>query len=111
MCGKKLRMVSLFLVLSLLSFSSPLLSSLWAEVVLTDEEAQELMNEITESKKDLQELQTQLEDVKSDYNEQKTSYEKQLTEVEKKNKGLTTAVTITGTSTGILAIILLIVCL
>ena len=92
MCGKKLkRFLLLSGLFSLLCFS-PLSYSCYAEVVLTDKEAQELMSEIQESKKDLTELknqlneaETQLNDVKNDYEEQKKSYEEQLKEEKKKS--------------------------
>ena len=85
MCGKRLkRFLPLLVLFSLLCFS-PLSSSCYAEVVLTDKEAQELMSEISESRKDLTELQTQLNDVKNDYEEQKKSYEEQLKEEKKKS--------------------------
>ena len=88
MCGKKLKRFLLLLVLfSPFSFV-PSFSYSYADVVLTNEEAQELMSEIQESKKDLTELQnqlseaeTQLNDVKNTYEEQKKSYEMQLKEI------------------------------
>jgi uncharacterized coiled-coil DUF342 family protein len=78
------------------------LSFCYAEVKLTDEEANQLMNEIQESREELnqvknelkeskeesQELKTELEDVKNTYNEQKTYYEKQLEEETKREKTL-----------------------
>lgn len=72
-------------VLFLLSLSVRSFSYSYADVILTDQEAQELMSEIQESKKDLKELQTQLNDVKNDYNEQKKYYEEQLKEEKKKS--------------------------
>ena len=91
MCYRRLKQCLVSLVLfSLLSFS-PLCFSCYAEIKLTDEEAQQMLSEIQESKKDLKELQekllsaeAQLNDVKNTYNEQKTSYEMQLNEAEKK---------------------------
>ena len=80
--SKKLLLLS---VLFLLSLPVRSFSYSYADVVLTDKEAQELMSEIQESKKDLTELQTQLNDVKSDYEEQKKSYEEQLKEEKKKS--------------------------
>lgn len=87
--SKKLLLLSVLFLLSLFVRS---FSYSYADVVLTDKEAQELMNEIQESKKDLTELQnqlseaeTQLSAVKNGYEEQKKSYEKQLKEEKKKS--------------------------
>ena len=80
--SKKLLLLS---ELFLLSLSVRSTSYSYADVVLTDKEAQELMSEIQESRKDLTELQTQLNDVKSDCEEQKKSYEEQLKEEKKKS--------------------------
>lgn len=87
--SKKLLLLSVLFSLSLFVRS---FSYSYADVILTDKEAQELMSEIQESKKDLTELQnqlskaeTQLNDVKSDYEEQKKSYEAQLKEEKKKS--------------------------
>ena len=98
---------------SLLSFS-PLCFSCHAEVKLTDEEAQQILSEIQESRKDLKELQerlmnaeAQLYDVKSTYSEQRTSYERQLSDAGKENRNLRTAVTMTGTSTVIFACLMI----
>lgn len=109
MCGRKLKESLLLLGLCSLLCFSPLCSYCYADVTLTDKEAQELMTEIQESKKDLTELksqlneaETQLSDVKNTYEEQKKSYETQLSEVSKQNKGLKTGVTITTTSSIIL---------
>ena len=105
MCRKS----KLFLLLSVLFYLlcfSPLSFSCYAEVILTDEESTEIMNEIQESKKDLKNLQTQLEDAKNTYNEQKESYEKQLIEVKNDNEKLKTAVTVTGTSATIFAVLM-----
>ncbi len=103
---KKSKKLLLLLVLSLPLLPVHFSSYSYADVILTDKEAQELMSEIQESKKDLQELQNQLSkaeiqlsDVKNTYEEQKTYYEKQLKEAEKKNSSLKTAVVATGTST------------
>ena len=98
---------------SLLSFS-PLCFSCYAEIKLTDEEAQQILSEIQESKKDLKNLQekllsaeAQLNDVKNTYNEQKTSYEMQLNEAEKQNKTLKTVSVATGSSTVALTIVVI----
>lgn len=122
MCGKRLKIFLLSLVLVFLSCSSQSFYSCYAEVKLTDEEAKELMSEIQESKKELnqvkseleeskkesQELKTELNDVKNTYSEQKIYYEGQLTEAKKKNKILKTALVATGTSTGILLVVTII---
>lgn len=122
MCGKRLRMSYRLSVLFLVLFFSQLSSFCYAEVKLTDKEAEQMLSEIQESKEELnqvkteleeskkesQELKTELEDVKNTYNEQKTSYETQLNEAEKKNDGLKTAVTITSTSTGIFLIMMIV---
>jgi peptidoglycan hydrolase CwlO-like protein len=83
----------------------------YAEVRLTDEEANELMNEIQESKKELNQVKTELteaqkelSDVKNTYSEQKTYYEGQLTEAEEREKvatylavgGMTASIVLTG---------------
>lgn len=118
MCGKKLKR---FLLLSVLfsPFSFvPSFSYSYADVVLTDKEAQELMSEIQESKKDLTELQnqlneaeTQLNDVKSDYEEQKKSYEEQLKEEKKKSTEAKIFAYSASASTLVISIVLLIVLL
>ena len=112
MCGKRLKMFFALSGLFLLSCFSPLSPSCYAEVVLTDSEAEELMTEIQESRKELNELkselsnvQSELTDVKNISTEQKKSYETQLTEAEKKNQNLKTAVTVTSTSTVLLTIL------
>ena len=111
MCGKRLRKSSLSLVLFFLLFSLPLSFSCYADVTLTDAEANELMSLIQESKKDLTELQTQLEDVKNDYNEQKISYETQLKEAKKKENGAKAVAVTTSATTAVLAVILLVLLL
>ena len=104
MCGAKLKRLSALSALFCLLSFSPLSFSCFAEVKLTDEEAETILNEISESKKEL-------EDVKNTYNEQKTSYEMQLNEAEKQNKMLKTVSVATGSSTVVLtiAVILLII--
>ena len=92
MCGKSLRvyLVSLGLFL-LLSFSQSY-SSCFADVTLTYEETQGILNEIELSKKELQE-------VKTTCSEQKKSYEMQLQEAEKENRALKTGMAVTSTAT------------
>lgn len=122
MCGRRLRRFSASLVLSSLLLFSPFCSSCYADVVLMDEEAMELMNEIQESKKELnlvkselseskresQELKTELQDVKNDYSEQKTYYEEQLNVAEKKTEHLKTAVTVTSTTSVVFCILMIV---
>ena len=119
MCGRKLKRFSALSVLFCLLSFSPLSFSCFAEVRLTDEEAETIQNEISESKKELEnvkneliqsqkeliEQKTELEDVKNTYNEQKTSYEMQLDEAEKENQTLK----VVAVSTGSTSIALLIV--
>ena len=119
MCGKKLKRFSALSVLFCLLSFSPLSFSCFAEVKLTDEEAETIQNEISESKKELEnvkneliqsqkeliEQKTELEDVKNTYNEQKTSYEMQLNEAEKKNQTLKTVAVATGSSSVALLIV------
>lgn len=107
--SKKLLLLS---GLFLLSLSVPSISYSYADVVLTDKEASELMNEIQQSKEELQnvkkelsesqndltKLENQLTDVKSTYEEQKKSYETQLSEAEKENQKLKIATSVTGGS-------------
>ena len=114
---KSKRFLLLLGLFSLLCFS-PLSYSCYAEVVLTDKEAQELMSEIQESKKDLTELQekltsaeTQLSDVKNTYEEQKKSYEMQLKEEKKKSTEATIFASGATATTLVISIVLLIVLL
>lgn len=125
MCGIKSKRFLLLLVLVSVLSVSPCFS----KVVLTDEEAKEMMSEIEESKKELTELretsqkrieslensleqsQSELETVKNTSQEQKKSYEEQLKE-EKKKRILPWAMAGTsGTATVILSVVLLIVLL
>lgn len=125
MCGIKSKRLLLLLVLVSVLSVSPCFS----KVVLTDEEAKEMMNEIEKSKKELTELRetsqkqieslgnsleqskSELETVKNTSQEQKKSYEKQLKE-EKKKRILPWAMAGTsGTATIILSVILLLVLL
>lgn len=119
MCGRKLKRFSALSVLFCLLSFSPLSFSCFAEVKLTDEEAETIQNEISESKKELEnvkneliqsqkeliEQKTELEDVKNTYNEQKTSYEMQLDEAEKKNQTLKIVAVSTGSSSVALLIV------
>lgn len=98
MWEKRLRIILLSLVLLSWSPCLPFCTSLSAEVILTDEEAEELTKEIQLSEKDLTELQQQLSDVKNTYEEQKKSYEEQLNEAEKENQKLKIATAVTGGS-------------
>ena len=100
MCGAKLKRLSALSVLFCLLSFSPLSFSCFAEVKLTEEEAETILNEISESKKEL-------ENVKNTYNEQKTSYEMQLNEAEKQNKILKTVSVATGSSSGALTIVVI----
>lgn len=119
MCGQKLKRLSALSVLFCLLSFSPLSFSCFAEVKLTDEEAETIQNEISESKKELENVKneliqsqkeligqkTELEDVKNTYNEQKTSYEMQLDEAEKKNQTLKIVAVSTGSSSVALLIV------
>ena len=105
MCGRRLKIFLSLLALLCLYLFLPLSASLCAEVRLTDEEAQTMMNEIQQSKKELETLRNQLEtaetqltDVKNTYEEQKTSYEKQLDEAKKDKEKLKIATSVTGGS-------------
>ena len=113
--SKKLLLLS---VLSLLYLFVPSISYSYADVVLTDREAEELMSEIQQSKKDLTELknqlneaETQLNDVKSTYEEQKKSYETQLKEEKKKSTEAKIFAGSASASTLILSVVLFIVLL
>lgn len=125
MCGIKSKRFLLLLVLVSVLSVSPCFS----KVVLTDEEAKEMMSEIEESKKELTELRetskkqieslensleqskSELETVRNASQEQKKSYEEQLKE-EKKKRILPWAMAGTsGTATVILSVVLLIVLL
>ena len=125
MCGIKSKRFLLLLVLVSVLSVSPCFS----KVVLTDEEAKEMMSEIEESKKELTELRetskkqieslensleqskSELETVRNTSQEQKKSYEEQLKE-EKKKRILPWAMAGTsGTAAIILSVVLLIVLL
>ena len=77
MCGKRLKVFSLLLVLSLLSLPVRFSSYSYADVILTDSEAEELMSEIQESKKDLTELKNQLNEAETQLNDVKNDCEEQ----------------------------------
>ena len=100
MCGAKLKRLSALSVLFCLLSFSPLSFSCFAEVKLTEEEAETILNEISESKKEL-------ENVKNTYNEQMTSYEMQLNEAEKQNQTLKTVAVATGSSSVALTIVVI----
>ena len=112
MCYRRLKtLLSFCLCLSLFSLSS----FCFADVTLTDEEAQEIAKVIEESKKDLTQVKKELKEqkeelqtVKDTYSEQKKSYEEQLSEAERKNDGLKTATAITGTSATIFLILMIV---
>ena len=122
MCGIKSKRFLLLLVLvSVLS-----VSHCFSEVVLTDEEAKEMMSEIEESKKELTELRetskkqieslensleqskSELETVRNTSQEQKKSYEEQLKEEKKKRILPWVMAGTSGTATVILSVVLLI---
>ena len=100
MCGAKLKRLSALSVLFCLLSFSPLSFSCFAEVKLTEEEAETILNEISESKKEL-------ENVKNTYNEQMTSYEMQLNEAEKQNQTLKTIAVATSSSSVALTIVVI----
>lgn len=118
LCGRRLKKLLLLLVLLLPWGCVPFISYSYADVVLTDEEATELMSTIQESKKDLQELQseltsaeTQLNAVKSDYDELKKSYEQRLKEEKKKSTEAKIFAYSASASTLLISIVLFIVIL
>lgn len=118
MCGRKLRQsfISLLLCSALLVLSSQV--SLSAEVVLTDAEAQEMLNEMKQSetelnqaKMELTEVGNELSRVKAISEEQEKSFQKQLKE-EKKKRILPWALTgASSTICAVLSVCLLIVLL
>ena len=125
MCQRKSRKFSLLLVLSLLL--SPALSSSYsyADVILSDSEATELMNEIQKSKEELENVKSelsksqkaseeqaiQLQDVKSTYEEQKKYYEMQLKEEKKRSTEAKIFAGSASASTILISVALLIVLL
>lgn len=118
MCSRKLKTCLLSLALLCSSLFLPSTVYLCAEVRLTDEEANEIMNEIqlskeelektkselSESKKESQELKKELVVVKNIYLEQKKSYETQLSEAEEKEQNLEKALTASVTTTILMTI-------
>ena len=100
MCGQKLKRLSALSVLFCLLSFSPLSFSCFAEVKLTEEEAETILNEISESKKEL-------ENVKNTYNEQMTSYEMQLNEAKKQNQTLKAVAVATSSSSVALTIVVI----
>ena len=100
MCGAKLKRLSALSVLFCLLSFSPLSFSCFAEVKLTEEEAETILNEISESKKEL-------ENVKNTHNEQMASYEMQLNEAEKQNQTLKTVAVATSSSSVALTIVVI----
>ena len=111
MCGKRLKTFLLSSALVLLLSCSRFCVPLYAEVKLTDREAQQLMNEIQESRKDLETLEQQLTDVQNDCEEQKKYYEEQLKEVKKQEARYETLATVSGISTALLTLTVLILLL
>lgn len=111
MCGKRLKTFLSLSVLVLLLSCSRFCVPLYAEVKLTDREAQQLMNEIQESRKDLETLEQQLTDVQNDCEEQKKYYEEQLKEVKKQEARYETLATVSGISTALLTLTVLILLL
>ena len=118
MCRRKSRKRLLLLVLFSLLLPALFCSYSFAEVVLTDSEATELMNEIQESRKDLTQLknqlseaETQLNGVKSDYEEQKKYYEMQLKEEKKRSTEAKIFAGSASASTILISVVLLIVLL
>lgn len=111
MCGIKSKRFLLLLVLVSVLSVSPCFS----KVVLTDEEAKEMMSEIEESKKELTELKetskSELETVRNTSQEQKKSYEEQLKEEKKKRILPWVMAGTSGTATVVLSVVLLIVLL
>lgn len=105
MCSKKLKLLLVLSVLSFLSCFSPSCFTCSAEVTLTDEEADRILNELKESRTDLLTVQKELDSVKSDCEMQRQSYETQLAEAESENKKLSKVATVTGSSSVALLIV------
>lgn len=113
MCGRKSGM---FLLLSVLA-SLLLVSHCFSEVVLTDEEAEEMLSEMEQSRAELTELremsenlQTELDALKATSTEQNRYYEKQLKEA-KKARAVPWAVAGTSTATAVFLGVLLVIIL
>lgn len=98
MCSRRLKHSLLLSVLFSLAVFLAMLSPCSAEVRLTDEEAQEMLNEISQSKVELIEL-------RNTYNEQKTFYEEQLEEAQKETKRYKTTTVVSSTSSVILIVV------
>lgn len=125
MCHQKSKKRLLLLVLFSLLLPVLFTSYSFADVILTDKEAQELMSEIQESQKDLVELkerlqkaetnlesaELQLSDVKNDYEEQKKYYEGRLKEEKKKSTEAKIFAYSASASTLVISIVLLFVLL
>lgn len=107
MCGKRLKIFLLSLVLVLPLSVSPCFS----KVVLTDEEAKEIMSELENAKKELQTLkqqsQTELENAKTASTEQRKSYEERLNEANKEIKKFQMWTAINGSLAVTLSLVLL----
>lgn len=114
MCGRKSRM---FLLLSVLA-SLLLVSPCFSEVVLTDEEAEEMLSEMEQSRAELTELremsenlQTELDALKATSTEQNQYYEERLREA-RRAKAVPWAVAGTSTAASVfLGVLLLMVLL
>ena len=107
MCGRKLKTFLLLSVLVSLLSVSPCFS----EVVLTDEEAEQMLQEMEESKKELENVKQELEDVRITSTEQKKSYEEQLKEADEKNSKLTIWAVSSSTVAGVLLTVLIVLLL
>ena len=107
MCGRKLKIFLLLSVLVSLLSVSPCFS----EVVLTDEEAEQMLQEMEESKKELEIVKQELEDVKTTSTEQRQSYEEQLKEADEKNSRLTTWAISSSAVAGVLLTVLIVLLL
>ena len=112
MCGRKSRKHLVLSVVFCLLFSVFLCSSLSAEVVLTDEEAQLMIqemekgqNELIWTQQKLEKAENQLKEQQDICNQQKTSYEMQLTEANKENKKLKNVTIATSSSSLVLLLI------
>lgn len=111
MWSKKLKTFLLSLALSLLFLFCPSYSSCYADVILTEQEALEISEEITNSKKELKEVQNNFEELRKDSIEQKEYYIMQLKEAEKEVNKYKTRSTIGATSSVILATICILILL
>lgn len=98
---KRLKHFSVISVFSLSLFLEVFSSPCYADVVLTDEEAQTILTELKTSQEELKTL-------REDYQEQKKSYEMQLTEAKKEIEVEKKTVKITSTSSLLLTILCII---